>query len=136
MIDFFVHGLPVAQPRTRATAFRGKARVYDPGTANAWKACVIAAVRALEMNTMTGPVCLRLEFFLPRPKSHYGKRGLLPSAPAAPTCKPDLDNLEKALMDAMTSAGAWIDDAQVIAVNKAKSYAPGPALTGCRVIIE
>ena len=47
MISIFVHGLPVAQPRAKAVAFGGRARVYNPGTANEWKACVIHAFHGL-----------------------------------------------------------------------------------------
>ena len=36
--------------------------------------------------------------------------------------KPDLDNLEKAVMDALTTAGVWCDDAQVVEKHSAKVY--------------
>jgi len=45
-LSFFVPGTPKAQPRTQATAYnpkgggKAKARVFDPGTADAWKALV------------------------------------------------------------------------------------------------
>jgi len=37
----WVIGIPKAQPRARAFAVGGRARMYNPGTAEAWKADII-----------------------------------------------------------------------------------------------
>ena len=39
------------------------------------------------------------------------------------TVKPDIDNLVKAVMDALTTAGWWIDDTQVWSLSTSKQYA-------------
>ena len=58
---------------------------------------------------------LGLQFAMPRPASHTTSRGAMTkSAPAAHICKPDIDNLAKAVMDALTDAGAWRDDCQIV----------------------
>lgn len=74
----------------------------------------------------TGPVTLDVTFVLPRPKSHHrtGRHQhlLRGTAPATPVGRPDLDKLLRAVMDALTSAWTWKDDAQVIALTARKCY--------------
>ena len=136
MNTIFIHGLPVAQPRTKATS-RGKfAGVYTPKTADVWKACIIQAIRADEWVISEGPLDLTATFMLPRPKSHYRANGdLKKSAPIMHTKKPDLDNLIKAVMDAMTQAGVWRDDSEVSTIRSSKRYASAPNKTGVRIIL-
>lgn len=124
---FSVEGLPVAQPRAKAVSFGGHARVYNPGTANLWKACVIKAIKDAKVETMQGPVRLCVRFYMPRPKNHLNSVGLLKkNAPDHHTKKPDLDNLAKSVMDAMTAAGVWLDDSQVCSVYLEKRYCDNP----------
>lgn len=133
-ISFFVSGEPKGQPRPRAFARKmgnGKfcARVFDSGTAEAWKSCIAAAAAQNKPAApISGPVRLRICFHIQRPKSHYigGKidRGLRETAPHYHTGKPDSDNLAKAVMDALTQCGwFWGDDAQVAVLTSAKLYA-------------
>lgn len=132
-ISFWVSGEPKGQPRPRAFARRmGNkfvARVFDAGTAEAWKSCIAAeGAKHRPQTPLGGPVSLRIRFFLPRPKGHFiaGKpeRGLRPSAPVRHIGKPDADNLAKAVMDALTQCGwYWLDDAQVAILAVAKNYA-------------
>ena len=42
------------------------------------------------------------------------------------TSKPDIDNLLKAALDALTDAGMWSDDSQVVQVNAAKMFGATP----------
>lgn len=114
---FFVPGLPVAQPRTKATARKGTdgkfhGAVYTPSLANGWKATVALAARQAGVIPSLEAVEMKATFFFPRPKSHYRTNGTLKAnAPKRHTKKPDRDNLEKAVMDAMKGI-AWIDDSQ------------------------
>ena len=144
-ISFFVSGEPKGQPRPRAFARNmggGKfvARVFDSGTAEAWKGCIAAAAAQHKpAEPIAGPVRLRLCFYLARPNGHYtaGKieRGLRATAPHYHTGKPDADNLAKAVMDALTQCGwFWGDDAQVSVLTAAKLYADSG--TGAQVEIK
>lgn len=87
-----------------------------------WLSQVAQAV-ALEMQTAgfetvppKVPVVLEMVFFRPRAQSHYGtgrnSEVLKTSAPALPSSKPDVDKLERAILDALKGV-AWHDDGQV-----------------------
>lgn len=122
----FVPGVPKGQPRARAFAFKGKARVFDPGTAESWKsqiALVIAPmVKAWPMPLPhEGPVSCDLVFYMPRPKRLMTKKSFAGNIPFV--SKPDKDNLEKAVLDCLTTLGVWRDDSQVFEGKTSKQYA-------------
>lgn len=134
-LEFFVYGIPKAQPRPRAFARKfgdkWQARVYDAGTAEEWKGLIAAAVRpVIPATPIEGPVELTIMFYMPRPKNHFRSNGdIKPKAPNFHTSKPDLDNLEKAVKDALTQLQVWRDDSQVALKITEKRYtqtgAPG-----------
>lgn len=76
-----------------------------------------------------GALCVRVVFRFQRPVGHFGKHGLLPSAPVAMTVRPDLDKLVRAVLDALKDAGVYRSDAQVVQlVDCRKRYClPGEA---------
>lgn len=114
MIEFYATGIPKGQPRPRAFSRGGHARVFSPGTAESWKSDIASAAREkLPAEPLKGPISLDVTFYFPRPKSHYTKKGLRPDAPKWHTGKPDRDNLEKAVLDCLTTLRMWDDDAQV-----------------------
>lgn len=131
MITFFVQGDPKGQPRAKAFHRNGFTRVYDPATAEGWKSQIaIAAKPFAQFVPLSGPVLANLEFYFARPKSHYrtGKNAgeLKPNAPQWHTTKPDRDNLDKAVLDALSQLGMWNDDCQVCAGTIQKKYIPTP----------
>ena len=131
-ISFFVEGEPKAQPRPRATAHRVGNKfvgyVYDDGSSNHWKSLVAMAAKphVIPMK-LRGPVYLKVGFVFARPKSHFGtgRNSLMlkKSAPRAHVSTPDLDNLVKAVKDALTQIGMWKDDSQVCEETVYKRYA-------------
>lgn len=124
---FRVNGIPKAQPRVKACRRGSFAGVYDPGTADDWKTCVMAeAVKHRPESPIETPASLDVCFYMPRPKGHYGRKGLKPSAPSQHISKPDLDNCLKAVMDALNGLGFWRDDSQVCAVTARKVYQEQP----------
>lgn len=126
ILSFRAIGIPKAQPRAKACIRGRHAGVYDPGTADDWKTVVRnAALAQWDRRIIEVPVTVLMQFHLPRPKSHYKRDELRDNAPSWVTTKPDLDNLEKAVLDALTNIGLWRDDAQVVGVLKTKSYADG-----------
>lgn len=110
---FFVEGLPKAQPRPRF--FKGHA--YNPGTADDWKeAITIAAREHWKEAPLSGPVALSIALLHPKAKTSTAEWMIK---------KPDIDNLVKAVMDALTTAKVWYDDAQVVSLNATKGYGQG-----------
>lgn len=133
--DVIVEGVPKAQPRPRACA-RGKfVTMYDPGTARLWKATVKNGIRAVwNGQPYGGPLHVTIGFLMPRPKWHLTPKGKLKlTAPYHHTGKPDVDNLAKAALDAMTDLGVWRDDSQVSHLEVLKVYSLTP---GARIILR
>lgn len=136
-----VYGIPKGQPRTKAFRRAAHAGVYTPSTADAWKLAVVAAWRELVARceeygnppeALAGPLALELVVLMPRPARLRTKKS--PDGRVPHVGVPDADNLAKAAMDALTMAGAWVDDAQVVRLVVTKSYAskveaPGAAIT-------
>lgn len=115
-----VLGEPIPQGSMRAVA-RGRI-VSDNARLRPWRDSVAWHVRDAMADTapLDGPLEVRATFVLPRPQSAPKRRW-------APHKKPDLDKLLRALLDAATVGGAWVDDAQVVAVTARKVYST-PAL--------
>ena len=131
-VEFFATGEPKGQPRPRAFTRHGRARVYDPATAEGWKGQVALAAEAHRPLTPIGTAtALWLRFRLPRPQAHFGRSGLRSTAPRVHTGKPDADNLAKAVLDALVGIGFLRDDRLVWSLRVTKRYADGPP--GCRV---
>lgn len=132
---FAVRGLPKAQPRVKAYKRGAHAGVYDPGTAGEWKGLVVAAARACRPDQpLEGPLRVDIDFLFPRPKALMRKRD--PDGELWHTGKPDRDNLEKAVLDALGQDGWWRDDAQVCAGEPRKFYVGKSGVPGARISIE
>lgn len=127
----FVPGVPVAQGSKRylGRGQRGKLRMAHDNAERLEPWRVTIAAKAEEKMAGGEPtragVALALRFIFVRPKSHYGSGRnaelLKPSAPRVPTGKPDIDKLERAVLDALTAI-VYVDDSQVVTVNKGKEY--------------
>jgi Holliday junction resolvase RusA-like endonuclease len=132
-LSFFVTGNPKGQPRAKHS---GKV-TYTPDTGVLlWKQRVKEhALVAWNGMPFVGPVRVSLMFHFQRPASHYRKSGgLKPGAPVKwHTQKPDRDNLDKAVLDALTELHLWRDDCAVCDGQLAKVWAASP---GCHVTIE
>lgn len=121
LLSVRVHGTPSPQGSKKAFVVGGKARIVDQnptGLANWRNAVAEATVTArteAALETVEVACGLFLRFYMPRPKS-AAKRNL-------PHVKPDLDKLVRATMDALTSAGLYLDDALVVQVYAEKVYA-------------
>lgn len=123
-----IPGTPKAKGRPRFTVRGGFARTYTPAETltheNFIRSCALDVFQGVE--PIDGPIALSAVFYLARPKSHFGSgrnAGVLKdSAPAYPTGKPDTDNVLKAVMDGLTLAKVWTDDARVVRCQAEKSY--------------
>ena len=143
-IQFFVAGKPQPRGSKNAFAFRRKTGKLGVGMSDSnpksgdWMAAVsVVAQQAMNGSPpLTGPVALRLEFIMPRPKGHYGSGKnsdkLKPSAPYWHTGKPDRLKLARAVEDALTSI-VYADDSQTIAGPITKRYGVNP---GVQIVVE
>lgn len=82
----------------------------------------------------TGPVRCTIDVYFERPSRLLKKKS--PDGPVRHTAKPDRDNLDKSILDALTEAGLWEDDAQVCDGPVRKWYAAKGAGPGVIIIAE
>ena len=130
-LAFEVPGEPQPQGSTKAFKHRHSGRVMvtsDNTRLRPWRdaVCWHARQALFGREPLIGPVKVRVEFRFARPGGHFGKRGLRPAAPREHVVRPDLDKLVRALLDALSDAGIWRDDAQVVETRARKRYHERP----------
>ena len=139
MSDWFftANAVPKAQPRARATAFGGKARMWTPATADGFKLAVGVAARTAmpaDILPLRGGVALAIAFYFPRPqrlaRRSGGAREMIPYI-----SRPDIDNLSKAVMDALVDCGALHDDAPIFHLAAGKYYAEPDGLPRAEIYL-
>lgn len=134
MISFVAYGLPQPGgskrpfiPRRKDGSFVKRANgsimvntVDANPKAKDWKQAVAWGARAAHRGELlSGPLCVVMTFFRPRPASHYlggdQANGLSKAgrSSAHPTSRPDVLKLARAAEDALTGV-LWVDDAQTV----------------------
>lgn len=131
MITLDVLGCPAPKGSARAMNIGGRARLIASSSGanakaqKAWAKAIVAAVAASESLAIIGPVWVSITFRMARPKGHYGKRGLLNSAPLYPAVYPDADKLARCTLDVLTGL-TYEDDSRIVSLYVGKQYAvPG-----------
>jgi len=119
-ITFGVPGNPVSQPRPRVSTAGGFARAYVPGKhpVHAYREAIAAAARAAGLTTTGEVLNVVIDAVFQRPKSHMRKSGVKADAPKLP--RPDVDNIAKAVLDALQDVMG--DDSLVGRLVVEKSY--------------
>ncbi len=108
---FFIEGIPKAKPRARARVIGGHPGVYQPDTADDWLVLVMAeAGKHRPKSPLEGPVGVSSTFYFPRPKRLLRKKD--PRARIPHAAKPDRDNLDKLILDALKQLSYYRDDSQ------------------------
>jgi Holliday junction resolvase RusA-like endonuclease len=122
-ITFVVEGQPVPQPRPRTVNVRGRSMSFVPRghPIHAYRQAVAIMARAAGLREHPGQVEVAMLFVVARPPSHWTKTGLAKSAPRW-LGKPDGDNLQKGVLDALIGV-AYADDSQVARWSGSKRYA-------------
>jgi len=133
-----VHGVPAPQGSKRHVGngvLVESSRAVKPWR-EAVKAAALGELNRLRLDDAPGWVPGRLEpitvaavFTVVRPASHYrtGRHAeqLRTTAPLEPVGRPDVDKLIRSTFDALTDAGALVDDARVVDVHAVKCYPGG-----------
>lgn len=130
-VDIALDLLPVPKERPRVVRTKsGQVMSYTPPRTKRFTAdvrAVLDAVMGMEP-AVAGPVSLTMVFLMQIPerwplwKQQAARDGLV-----APTGRPDMDNLEKALLDALNGR-AFVDDAYVVDRIAVKRYADTPGI--------
>ena len=130
-----IQGDPKPQAGPRASRRGNHIHMYSPKTE--WRNHCLKTLKEQDVY-FDKAINLNLIFYMPRPKSHYrtGKFShlLKDNAPSFHTKKPDVDNLSKAVLDAMTDAGILSDDSIVVQHYIYKKYTERE--TGVKIEIE
>ena len=126
LIHFRIPGEVVGQGRPRMRTVKTKdgrsfASAYDPAKSRSYKA-LIQDIAAREMaysnaEVITGPVSVSIVAAKPWPRSQWRKR--TPRGCEWWTGKPDIDNIAKAILDAMSGV-VYLDDTQVCEISITK----------------
>jgi crossover junction endodeoxyribonuclease RusA len=121
-LQFRVVGLPVTQGSKRAVLRGARAGLIDANDAKLrpWREAVRAVATDAWGNRppVAGPVRVVVLFALHKPASAPKTRRTWPMGARSG----DVDKLARAVLDAMTDAGIWRDDAQVVRLEVVKDY--------------
>lgn len=112
-VSFNVTGEPVPKARPRVVRRGGRTWSYTPKRVTKWENEVREEAKKHFTAPFKGPVALIIGFYLSRPKSRRKDN----YAPVTP----DLDNLEKSILDGLNEV-AYEDDKLVVVKSAAKFY--------------
>lgn len=122
--SFSVMGRPIPQGSKTVYMVKGKPVLADANSKDLkpWRKTVTAAVRAARgvvQIPRERAVAVSAVFTFERPKTVTREY---------PTVKPDLDKLIRAVFDAVTEAGLWADDCQVVDMRIREQYGSVPGV--------
>ena len=133
MTAVWVPGAIRPAPRPRA----GRFGTYNESWYTRQKRQLAADLARLVPRLPEAPTAVSIEVVLARPKSHWNRTGLTPRAPKWPPARAgDVDNLAKAVLDAMVQGGVLPDDSQVVDLHVRKAYAERDGEPGVRVAVS
>ena len=127
-IRFTVYGEPEALKRHQMFRHKGKLISVNPSAKKEDDFLALAHQNRPE-KPIDSAVSLTVDFFFPRPKSHYktGKNSnvLKENAPKMHTKRPDIDNLIKFIADSLNGV-FWTDDSIIYHIFSGKFYSESP----------
>jgi crossover junction endodeoxyribonuclease RusA len=128
-------GIAITRGRGASRAYTGRVALVESSAAKVktWRADVVDAATAAwgDRPPLDGPVLLRIAFVLKRPTSTPKTR---PTPPAVK--RPDLSKLVRSTEDALTTAGVYRDDSQVIDLRVTKRVAEPDETPGAWVDVS
>jgi Holliday junction resolvase RusA-like endonuclease len=136
-IHISVAGTPTPQGSKKGFANPKTGRVIvkddNPAALSTWRQDVLEATQRT-MRNRPGfgrliPVRMRVTFLVRRPPS-------IPKRRTLPATRPDLDKLIRSTCDALKTAGAYADDAQIVRISAEKRYAADGRPTGALITLS
>ena len=129
-LSFEIPGTPVGQGRPRFTTINGHAKAYDPEKSQNYKAYVrmiaTQAMQAIDFKMIEGACSIVIMAFFEVPKSKSKKFKLAAlNNKEWPTKKPDVDNIAKAIQDALNGL-VYKDDSNIVYMSVSKYYNTNP----------
>ena len=127
-MKIIIPGVPVGKGRPKFSAFNGHAVAYTPEKTVNYENLVKLSFQQTGETSFDKDAMLRANIvaYFPIPKStSKKKRELIELGLIMPTKKPDLDNIAKAILDALNGL-AYYDDAQVCQLEIMKCYSDTP----------
>ena len=116
-------GLPVPKGRPRSFRVGGFLGHYTPKRTAEWEKYVrLQARQQYKQAPLDCPIKIEVEFYLPRPKS-------LPKKYVYHAKKPDLDNLNKAILDSLEGI-IYTNDSRICQIVSRKNYASSRSEVG------
>jgi len=112
-VSFCVVGQPVPKARARTVRKGGRTWSFTPKKVTAWEKVVKAEAEKHFEEPLDGPLSLELVFYLRRPKTRRRETWVATT--------PDLDNLEKAVLDGFSGV-VYTDDKLVVQKSSVKRY--------------
>ena len=131
MLKFTVPGEPYGQPRPRFSAVNGKVHTYNTDESRNYKTQVklIAQTAAREQGwtfAETEGIGMKVYAYMSIPKSETKKfHAAAVASDIRPTKKPDVDNIFKAVSDALNGV-LYHDDRQILLSRVEKYYSDEP----------
>lgn len=117
-----IYGVPIGKARARTVRLpNGMISSYTPKKTRSWEESIkLQAVQTRPEQLLDGPLACQIVFYLPRPQSRP-KRDLYPDK------KPDLDNLAKAVFDALEGV-VYAQDSRIVTKVLHKRYHAVPGV--------
>ena len=124
-IKIWIPGQPIAKRRHRSTVVNDKICTYSDQKDQARRMSILA-LQQTKGETLQGALIVKMDFGMAMPKKvAKSKREAMLCGDIAPTKKPDLDNLEKMILDCLNKI-VWEDDKQIVEIHSRKFYSDDP----------
>lgn len=125
ILDLVYYGEPKAQPRARSNSVTGF--FYDPGKSlKQWMIEQVLNLLPKNFKPISTSISLKAKFFRTIPKSaSRTDKVLMEMGYLRPTVKPDIDNYDKLLLDALKNV-LYTDDSLIVDSDTGKYYSTKP----------
>jgi Holliday junction resolvase RusA-like endonuclease len=129
-ITIWIPGTPIAKRRHRSAIRGGKICTYSDQKDQARAISGIAhfTFRQDNVEALQGALIVKMDFGMPLPiKVSKSNRKAMIRGDISPAKKPDLDNLEKMILDCLNKI-VWEDDKQIVEIHSRKFYSDQPGV--------